>query len=120
MTLGPVTRDDEKRMCTRRSTHATSYAGLTRVSIHFARVVAAKMDGRVKPGHDDRVQFSNRAAAAVAPGEAVRTDAARADHHRRGRGDHDARCDHAGRDDHRAAIGPASAVGAAMKTGAAS
>src|SRR5437588_754631 len=87
----------EQRMCTEPSTYSTSYAGLTRASIRFARLVAAKMDGRVKPGHDDRVQSSDRPATAVAPGEAVGTDAAWADHHHRGGRHHDARRDHPGR-----------------------
>jgi hypothetical protein len=30
-----------------------SYAGLTRVSINLQKSLAKKMDGRVKPGHDD-------------------------------------------------------------------
>jgi hypothetical protein len=32
-----------------------SYAGLTRVSIHLRLNLAKKMDGRVKPGHDEVV-----------------------------------------------------------------
>jgi hypothetical protein len=31
----------------------SSYAGLTRVSINLQESVTKKMDGRVKPGHDD-------------------------------------------------------------------
>jgi hypothetical protein len=35
------------------ATHAASYAGLTRVSILFARLVSKLMDARVKPAHDE-------------------------------------------------------------------
>jgi hypothetical protein len=31
-----------------------SYAGLTRVSIYLHKTLTKMMDGRVKPGHDDR------------------------------------------------------------------
>jgi len=32
----------------------SSYAGLTRVSIYLHKTLAKKMDGRVKPGHDEQ------------------------------------------------------------------
>jgi hypothetical protein len=33
--------------------YLSSYAGLTRVSIFFARVFSKRMDCRVKPGNDE-------------------------------------------------------------------
>ena len=35
----------------------SSYAGLTRVSIDLQKSLAKKMDGRVKPGHDELLQY---------------------------------------------------------------
>jgi hypothetical protein len=40
----------------KQSSKDASYAGLTRVSIIFAKSLSKMMDGRVKPGHDERKQ----------------------------------------------------------------
>jgi hypothetical protein len=36
-----------------RRTYNSSYAGLTRVSIDLRKSLAKRIDGRVKPGHDE-------------------------------------------------------------------
>jgi hypothetical protein len=40
-----------------RHSNNSSYAGLTRVSIDLQKSLAKKMDGRVKPGHDELLQY---------------------------------------------------------------
>src|SRR3954451_11886934 len=67
-----------------------------------------------------RCPFSNHAAAAVAPDEAVGADAAGAHHHDRSRGDPHPWRDDPGRDHDHTAIGTAAAIGTAMEAGAAS
>src|SRR4051794_32566436 len=62
---------------------------------------------------------SDRAAASIAPGEAVGADAP-ARHHHDGRRDHDPGSHHPGSDYEGAAIRPTSTIGTAMKAGPAS
>jgi hypothetical protein len=51
MTLACTKERSEMR---ERAPHSASYAGLTRVSIHLReKVLAKKMDCRVKPGNDN-------------------------------------------------------------------